>query len=337
MRPPLPRSALSLLWNTLRPRRTPPRTDPTPDPATLARQTSPVLRRLYELHRPHTEHDITVCFECGLPWPCRTRTTLDNATTLADCPHCDPEHRPPWNGSWGVYTSPALDGDRQPTALHVTRPDGAHVCERDATWVRDVLTAAATEHDRADTGLPQDEATARAQQAAIRTTQHAMALDLHQALHQSLDPHADHQGHLSFADWWAHLLGQVRTTHTSAEAPPPPRGGSALYAQVLDTLTRALADRQHHLPLADRQHLTHQLLHALADDLLDEDTVPEPGEATLSPGRARHLWCHQCHTRSRFHLTTYLTGTETILPVGCTDVCTNCLHTPYTPTTPADD
>lgn len=338
MRAPLPRPVLRLLWGTLRSRRTTPHPDPAPDPATLARQTNPALRRLYELHRPHTEHDTapTVCFECGLPWPCRTRTTLDSATTLADCPHCDPEHQPPWNGSWGVYAP--TDHNRRPVVLHVARPDGAHVSERDATWVRDVLTAAATDHHRTTTDLPQDEATARARDAATRAAQHTLALDLHQALNEPFDP-ADHP---SFLDWWSHLLAHVRTAtqHQAApdlaQSPLPPRLGSLLYARVLDTLTRALADREHHLPLTDRQHLTGQLLHELDEDLFDADTVPTPGQTTLAAGRAHYLWCPNCHTRSRFHLTSYLTGENIVLPVGCVEVCTNCLHTPYQPTTDDD-
>lgn len=50
----------------------------------------------------------------------------------------------------------------------------------------------------------------------IRGVQGSMALDLHQALGLAVDPQAEHQGHASWADWWADLCSRV-TQRTQAE------------------------------------------------------------------------------------------------------------------------
>lgn len=55
------------------------------------------------------------------------------------CPHCPDGHqRPDW-GRWSVLVSEAGDGDGQPVTIHVARPDGAHVAEADAEWIRAML------------------------------------------------------------------------------------------------------------------------------------------------------------------------------------------------------
>ncbi|MGW6459112.1 hypothetical protein ACWF94_24850 [Streptomyces sp. NPDC055078] len=56
-----------------------------------------------------------------------------------------------------------------------------------------------------------------------------MALDLHTALRRSIDNQAEHQGHASWADWWAELLADVRRMadppgllHYPWQCPRPP-------------------------------------------------------------------------------------------------------------------
>lgn len=44
----------------------------------------------------------------------------------------------------------------------------------------------------------------------VRAVQGWMALDLHTALGHKADPSTEHQGHRSWGDWWAVLLGEVR-------------------------------------------------------------------------------------------------------------------------------
>ncbi|WP_435113324.1 hypothetical protein [Nocardiopsis synnemataformans] len=263
--------------------------------------------------------------------------------TLGDCPHCDPEHTPPWNGTWSAHLAPGRDGDGQPITIHVGRPDGAHVAERDAQWVNDVLTAAAADHHRASHTLPDDERTARARDAAARAAQNVMALDLHQALGLPLNMAADHQGHTCFADWWAHLLHRARTASQRQTAPeladPPtapeqgtdttaPEHSLHMRARVLGAITAATADRKR-LDLATREQIAQAVLTELGADLIDEDAAPALGEASVLCGELRLLWCVRCHTRSRYHMTSYITWEDTITPVGTTDVCGNCRYTPY--------
>ncbi|MEO3978819.1 hypothetical protein [Streptomyces sp. CAU 1734] len=61
-----------------------------------------------------------------------------------------------------------------------------------------------------------------ADQKLIRGVQGWMALDLHRALGRPDDRATDHQGHGSWADWWADLIAGVRT------ATPAGRCGRAL-------------------------------------------------------------------------------------------------------------
>lgn len=321
------------------------RTAPTPttlrdQPSTRAGQLAAALA---DLHHPTarrgTDGIHLVCVECGCPWPCRTRTlAIRYGPTLADCPHCDPDHQPPWSQGWGVYVAPARDGDGQPVLLHVARPNGAHVAERDATWVRDVLQAAAADHHRAFPELPADEATDIVRADAARSAHHLAAIDLHQALGLPYDPTAEHQGHEDLETWWAHLVHQARTRTASelpagaelAAAGPTVPWGSELHARTFNALTHALADRRRFVPLGDREHITRQILSELADDLLDEDKVPGPGEVSFQAGKATFQKCHQCGAdEGRFRLTTYRTDTDPFVPVGRVDVCTECGSSPY--------
>jgi hypothetical protein len=64
---------------------------------------------------------------------------MPDTTTPEECPHCDPAHRDPRTRPWGVYVGPERDGDGQPTALHVTPSNGAHVAESDAEWLRQLI------------------------------------------------------------------------------------------------------------------------------------------------------------------------------------------------------
>ena len=50
----------------------------------------------------------------------------------------------------------------------------------------------------------------RSSEEEIRGVQGWMALDLHQALGLKVDDRAEHQGHRSWANWWADLCGRVR-------------------------------------------------------------------------------------------------------------------------------
>lgn len=62
----------------------------------------------------------------------------------------------------------------------------------------------------------------KTEDAAVRTVQGWMAMDVHLALGLPFDHAATHQGHDSWADWWAVLCAQVRTLEAFA-APPPER------------------------------------------------------------------------------------------------------------------
>jgi hypothetical protein len=59
------------------------------------------------------------------------------------CSHCPDGHQPPHRRPWAVWVAEARDGDGQPTTIHVSRSDGAHVAEEDAQWIRDVLNGRA--------------------------------------------------------------------------------------------------------------------------------------------------------------------------------------------------
>lgn len=52
------------------------------------------------------------------------------------CPHCPDGHYPSEKRTWAVWLGTERDGDGQPTMIHVARPNGAHVSEADADWVR---------------------------------------------------------------------------------------------------------------------------------------------------------------------------------------------------------
>lgn len=67
---------------------------------------------------------------------------------------------------------------------------------------------------------PTTDATAR----AVRGAQGFMALDLHRALGQPNDPKAQHQGHASWADWWAQLLSDVRKSRQARYGLPAVQG-----------------------------------------------------------------------------------------------------------------
>lgn len=51
-----------------------------------------------------------------------------------------------------------------------------------------------------------------------RVVQGWMALDLHLALGLPVDHTSAHQGHSSWADWWAELCATVRTRKESPDA-----------------------------------------------------------------------------------------------------------------------
>lgn len=339
MKPPLPRPLLALARKLLnRPTASPNRAHPVGaaqvtiglDTSALTRAAHPVLSHLHHLHRPHQERGVcspyTICFECGLLWPCPTRRTLDTAATLSECPHCDPDHRTAWSGTWSAFIP--TSGDGQPTAIHVMRPDGAHVAERDATWIRDVLRAAAEEHHRPLEHLPADEATDRVRADASRTTSMFLALDLHQALRLPYDPNSDHQGHEDHPTWWADLLARVREG-TASERPAAP-WASTVYARTFNAVSYAIADHDQFVPLGTREHITRQVLDELADDLIDDDQAPEPGQVTLQVGKSSYTRCLSCgEDEARFTLTTYILDEHGVShPVGRTDVCTQCLHSP---------
>lgn len=261
------------------------------------------------------------------------------AATLSDCPHCDPDHRTPWSGLWGAFIPTERDGDGQPTAIHVMRPDGAHVAERDATWVRDVLHAAAEEHHRPLEHLPADEASDRVRADASRTTSTLLALDLHQALGLPYDPNSDHQGHEDHPTWWSDLLGRVRertarelpTTELADPAPTMPQAGT-VHARTFNAITAAVNGQDRFLPPDVREHITRQVLDELADDLLDDDRVPEPGHVTFQVGKSNYTRCPACEQDgTRFTLTTYILDEHgQSHPVGRTDVCSHCMHSPFT-------
>lgn len=340
MKPPIPRPLLDLAHRLLNRRATPApgkaRPIGTAQITITPDLTHPALRHLHTLHRPHTEHGderaYTICFECGLLWPCPTRQTLDTAATLADCPHCDPDHRTPWTGSWGAFIPTGRDRDDQPTTIHLMRPDGSHVAERDATWVRDVLRAAAEEHHRPLEHFPTDEANDRVRADASRATGMFMALDLHQALNLPCNLSADHQGHEDHSTWWADLLGRVRAQEGTAgpDNTTAPSRSSDLYARAFHALTGAIADHGRFLPLDTREHIIRQVLHELAEDLLDDDQVSDPGRTTLQVGASTYTRCLMCgEDDARFTLNTYLLDEQGISHlVGRTDVCTQCLHSP---------
>jgi hypothetical protein len=74
----------------------------------------------------------------------------------------------------------------------------------------------------------------------IRGVQGWMAMDLHQALGLPVDEQADHQGHRSWADWWAYLCHCVRQrtyaelAHARALAEPEDvRADQSIYPRVL--------------------------------------------------------------------------------------------------------
>lgn len=348
MKPPLPRLLLALARHLTR------RRAPTSKarPAGTAHPTNPcdgaahpALRHLRNLHRPHTERGhhspYTICFECGLLWPCPTRQTLEQTLTLSDCPHCDPDHRTPWSGTWAAFIPTTRDRDGQPTAIHLMRPDGSHVAERDATWIQEVLEAAADNHHRPLTEMPTDESTALLRDDASRATGMLMALDLHQALDLPFDHSIDHQGHPDHPTWWADLLSRVRTRTRSAptqsHTPPPaptPVQGSSLYARTFNAITYAIADHNRFLPLNTREHATRQVLAELANDLLDPDQPPGPDQVSFQMGTSTHTRCLACdQDDARFQLTHYILDEQgQSHPVGRTDVCTNCMHSPFTDT-----
>ncbi|MET9713735.1 hypothetical protein [Nocardiopsis alba] len=315
-----------------------------PDTSKLIRTAHPTLSHLHHLHRPHEERGerspYTICFECSQLWPCSTRRTLDTAATLSDCPHCDPDHRTPWSGLWGAFIPTERDGDGQPTAIHVMRPDGAHIAERDATWVRDVLHAAAEEHHRPLEHLPADEASDRVRADASRATSTLLALDLHQALGLPYDPTSDHQGHEDHPTWWADLLDQVRE-RTASERPATPElaattpgvpWASTVYARTFNAVTAA--SQGCFLPLSTREHITRQVLDELADDLIDDDQAPEPGHVTFQVGKSNYTRCPACEQDdARFQITSYILDEHgQSHPVGRTDVCRHCMHSPFTNT-----
>lgn len=351
MRPLIPRHLWALARKLLnRPAPHPSRARPvgtaqvtiSPDTSTLTQAAHPALSALHHLHRPHHERGehspYTICFECGLLWPCPTRRTLDTATTLSHCPHCDPDHRTPWSGTWGAFLPTDQDGDGQPTVIHVMRTDSSHVAERDATWIRDTLRAATEEHHRPLEQLPADEATDKVRADASRTTSMFLTLDLHQALRLPYDPNLDHQGHEDQPTWWADLLTRVRertaserraTPELAAPAPGAP-WVSTVYTRTFNAITAAAAHHDLFLRLSTREHITRQVLDELADELINEDQPPEPGHTSFQTGASTYTRCPACEEdEARFTLTTYILDEHGVShPVGLTDVCTSCLHSP---------
>jgi hypothetical protein len=66
-----------------------------------------------------------------------------------DCPFCPDGHGDPRRKPWAAWLSGATDRDGQPMYLIVARPDGSHVSEGDARWLRKLIR-----ENRADSDLP---------------------------------------------------------------------------------------------------------------------------------------------------------------------------------------
>ncbi|WP_435218372.1 hypothetical protein [Streptomyces sp. bgisy034] len=78
----------------------------------------------------------------------------------------------------------------------------------------------------------------------VRGVQAWMAMDLHQALGLAVDEQATHQGHGSWADWWADLCGSVRqrTYAQQAHTRALIEGPSADHAELIDLATRKMIE-----------------------------------------------------------------------------------------------
>lgn len=105
-----------------------------------------------------------------------------------------------------------------------------------------------------------------------------------------------------------------------------------LYTRTLTALTYAVRDHGRFLPLDTREHITRQLLDQLADDLVNEDQVPDPDQVSIQTGNSTYTRCSVCEEEddTRFTLTHYLLSDQGHSHVvGQIDVCTHCLHSPF--------
>jgi hypothetical protein len=128
---------------------------------------------------------------------------------------------------------------------------------------------------------PEPELTAEQQ---VRGVQAWMALDLHMALGFPVDHSADahHQGHKTWADWWAFLLHHVRTARVLPKAPADPAPETDTIAALTRVSLTVAGWRQG--DVADYEALEAIEAAVLAADV---EPAPEPTEDPI-PAHFQH-------------------------------------------------
>lgn len=95
--------------------------------------------------------------------------------------------------------------------------------------------------------------------------------------------------------------------------------------RVYATITRTALQ----LDRSDREALTRAVLEELEDDLIDDDTVPDPGYAHITTGELTRTWCPHCQLSTVYQLACYTTTGDRIIRVGGIALCQECGWSPH--------